>query len=202
MALLHSEQEILLTWITYEFSRMRFMRNNDRAMNAESYPTLRYPELYLLDGGYQSFYNQYGSVCCPSFGYTPMYDQQHSRDLRKFKTQVKSTVVEQRKCRTTWRATGKLFWPVAWWNNIPPATVCFQFCILDTVLHVKIYSTWIGCWSTVAGFRCRGVVAGSCCWSTVAGSLYRSTVAGSLYRGCCITYHVGLDGSFVLGLFS
>jgi len=89
--------------------RMRFMRNNDRAVNADSYPALRYPELYLLDGGYQAFHSQYGSFCYPAFGYTPMYDREHSGDLRLFKTQVKSTTVEQRKCRTTWRATGRLF---------------------------------------------------------------------------------------------
>ncbi|OUC47379.1 hypothetical protein D917_06977, partial [Trichinella nativa] len=41
------------------FSRYRFLRNFDRTTNRECYPNLYYPEIYLLDKGYNCFYKQY-----------------------------------------------------------------------------------------------------------------------------------------------
>lgn len=40
-------------------SLLRFLRNQDRALNEEVYPNLHYPELYLLEGGYKSFYENF-----------------------------------------------------------------------------------------------------------------------------------------------
>ena len=34
----------------------RFLRSKDRSANKDCYPHLHYPELYLLDGGYKSFF--------------------------------------------------------------------------------------------------------------------------------------------------
>ena len=34
----------------------RFLRKNDREANKECYPSLHYPEVYLLEGGYKAFY--------------------------------------------------------------------------------------------------------------------------------------------------
>ena len=34
----------------------RFLRNKDRDLNAENYPHLKYPEVYLLKDGYKAFY--------------------------------------------------------------------------------------------------------------------------------------------------
>ena len=34
----------------------RFLRSKDRLSNKDCYPNLHYPELYLLDGGYKSFF--------------------------------------------------------------------------------------------------------------------------------------------------
>jgi M-phase inducer tyrosine phosphatase len=43
----------------------KFIRNKDRAVNAERYPGLTYPELYILDGGYSSFFKDYRPRCFP-----------------------------------------------------------------------------------------------------------------------------------------
>jgi hypothetical protein len=39
--------------------RYRYLRSMDRSLNADVYPKLNYPEMYLLDGGYKNFYNQF-----------------------------------------------------------------------------------------------------------------------------------------------
>lgn len=38
---------------------MREIREKDRLINKHSYPNLYYPEMYLLEGGYKSFYESY-----------------------------------------------------------------------------------------------------------------------------------------------
>lgn len=40
-------------------SLLRFLRNQDRHLNKDIYPYLHYPELYLLEGGYKSFYENF-----------------------------------------------------------------------------------------------------------------------------------------------
>jgi hypothetical protein len=40
-------------------SLLRFLRNQDRSLNEHVYPSLFYPELYLLEGGYKSFYERF-----------------------------------------------------------------------------------------------------------------------------------------------
>lgn len=39
------------------FHRCRFLRNRDREINKDSYPSLTYPEVYILHGGYSNFFN-------------------------------------------------------------------------------------------------------------------------------------------------
>jgi len=48
------------------------------------YPQLYYPELYLLDGGYKSFYEQFADLCLPR-GYMPMLHTDHKDDLKHFR---------------------------------------------------------------------------------------------------------------------
>ena len=38
--------------------RCRFLRNKDRDIHRTCYPTLFYPELYILEGGYRDFFNE------------------------------------------------------------------------------------------------------------------------------------------------
>ncbi|XP_013163476.1 PREDICTED: M-phase inducer phosphatase 1-B-like isoform X3 [Papilio xuthus] len=58
----------------------RFLRSNDRAKNQENYPSLHYPEVYLLHEGYRAFYTRYPALC--SAGYTAMLDPRHRQQLR------------------------------------------------------------------------------------------------------------------------
>jgi len=70
-------------------SLLRFLRNQDRALNEHHYPKLFYPELYLLEGGYKLFYEQFTNFCEPQT-YKPMLHAEHSLDLKKFRAKAKS----------------------------------------------------------------------------------------------------------------
>ena len=37
----------------------RFLREQDRELNKDSYPKLNYPEVYVLEGGYKAFYEKH-----------------------------------------------------------------------------------------------------------------------------------------------
>ncbi|KAK3759224.1 hypothetical protein RRG08_054943 [Elysia crispata] len=67
----------------------RFLRQNDRDANKECYPFLHYPEIYLLEGGYKNFFENYPHLCEPQT-YKKMLDKNHSEDLRKFRAKCKS----------------------------------------------------------------------------------------------------------------
>ncbi|EPX74978.1 M phase inducer phosphatase Cdc25 [Schizosaccharomyces octosporus yFS286] len=51
-------------------------RNTDREMNSHRYPFLYYPEVYILHGGYKSFYENHRNRCNP-VNYVPMNDASH-----------------------------------------------------------------------------------------------------------------------------
>ena len=53
--------------------RLRNLRSVDRKINEMRYPTLFYPEVYLLDGGYKNFYRLHPEHCEPR-GYVEMQD--------------------------------------------------------------------------------------------------------------------------------
>ena len=69
--------------------RARFLRNLDRQVNAENYPHLNFPEIYIMAGGYKDFFMQYTEECTPQ-AYTPMLHQDHRNDLKKFRSKSKS----------------------------------------------------------------------------------------------------------------
>jgi len=69
--------------------RLRFLRNEDRASHADCYPRLRYPELYLLAGGYKAFYGSYSTLCRPC-AYKPMLHAEHASELRHFRLKSKT----------------------------------------------------------------------------------------------------------------
>ncbi|XP_069141000.1 M-phase inducer phosphatase-like [Argopecten irradians] len=75
---------------------MRFLRTQDRAQNEASYPTLTFPEIYLLDGGYKKFYHTDKTLCQP-MEYKPMIHPGHCGDLRHFRSRSKSWAVGERK---------------------------------------------------------------------------------------------------------
>ncbi|CAH8478460.1 unnamed protein product [Heterobilharzia americana] len=65
-----------------EFSSKRapelfqLLRNHDRTLNFSSYPALRYPQVYILHGGYAAFFKGYPHLCQPS-GYLQMHSRPH-----------------------------------------------------------------------------------------------------------------------------
>lgn len=68
---------------------LRFLRSQDRLINKDSYPKLFYPELYLLEGGYKSFYEQCAQYCEPQL-YKPMLHKDHVNDLKHFRAKTKT----------------------------------------------------------------------------------------------------------------
>ncbi|KAF5286222.1 hypothetical protein FQR65_LT02234 [Abscondita terminalis] len=67
----------------------RFLRKWDRFRNTDVYPALHYPEVYLLEGGYKRFYEQFSGMCVPE-AYLPMLHPGHSKDLKLFRAKSKS----------------------------------------------------------------------------------------------------------------
>ena len=55
----------------------RHVRKQDRATNAEQYPKLTYPEVYILDGGYSSFFAEHRGRCFPQ-NYVEMDAEEHA----------------------------------------------------------------------------------------------------------------------------
>jgi rhodanese-related sulfurtransferase len=68
---------------------LKFLRNQDRAANKNSYPKLFYPELYLLEGGYKAFYENI-KVHCEPMEYKPMLHEDHVQDLKHFRAKAKT----------------------------------------------------------------------------------------------------------------
>ncbi|XP_063392185.1 M-phase inducer phosphatase 2-like [Cydia fagiglandana] len=63
----------------------RFLRSSDREKNKENYPSLHYPEVYLLHEGYRAFYQRHPDLCSPA-GYTAMLDPKHRDLLRQHRS--------------------------------------------------------------------------------------------------------------------
>jgi M-phase inducer tyrosine phosphatase len=55
----------------------RHVRKQDRATNAEYYPKLTYPEVYILDGGYSAFFAEHRGRCFPQ-NYVEMDAKEHA----------------------------------------------------------------------------------------------------------------------------
>ncbi|KAF2115512.1 M-phase inducer phosphatase-like protein [Lophiotrema nucula] len=54
----------------------KFVRHEDRKVNSFRYPQLTYPEVYILDGGYSSFYESHRTRCFPQ-NYLRMDAKEH-----------------------------------------------------------------------------------------------------------------------------
>ncbi|XP_033632880.1 M-phase inducer phosphatase 2-like [Asterias rubens] len=73
---------------------LRFLRNKDRDANIDHYPTLYYPELYILYGGYKAFYENDKTMCEPQT-YLPMEHEDYREDCKTFKAKSKSWAGER-----------------------------------------------------------------------------------------------------------
>ncbi|XP_063704392.1 M-phase inducer phosphatase-like isoform X2 [Culicoides brevitarsis] len=67
----------------------RFLRNNDRLRNQDSYPALQYPEIYLLHGGYKDFFAAYPELCDP-IAYRPMLEPEFTDEYKHFRAKTRS----------------------------------------------------------------------------------------------------------------
>ncbi|XP_067935604.1 M-phase inducer phosphatase 1-A-like isoform X2 [Watersipora subatra] len=96
----------------------RFLRNLDRDINQECYPSLFHPELYLLEGGYKVFHQHHKDLCTPN-GYTPMLHKDFSEDLKTFRAKSKS-FDEKRGGLRTCSNLKQSYWVIAGSDSMKP----------------------------------------------------------------------------------
>ena len=89
-----------------EFSQNRgpqmasLFREKDRELNKMEYPNLYYPNVFILDGGYRKFFEEYPDYC--DGGYTKMLDDEHRtngdliRATNDFRKNVDKAMVQRR----------------------------------------------------------------------------------------------------------
>ncbi|KAL6423210.1 hypothetical protein ACFW04_010109 [Cataglyphis niger] len=87
------KRDILIFHCEFSWERgpnlSRLLRRMDREFNGERYPALFYPEIYLLQGGYEKFYGEQKEFCLPQ-DYKPMRHPNHEREFRFFRSKSKS----------------------------------------------------------------------------------------------------------------
>jgi hypothetical protein len=73
-------------------SRAQYIRQQDRSHNVAQYPKLTFPEVYILDGGYSSFFKNHRARCFPQ-NYVEMDAKEHElaceRGLNKMRQRSK-----------------------------------------------------------------------------------------------------------------
>ncbi|EMD66500.1 hypothetical protein COCSADRAFT_85248 [Bipolaris sorokiniana ND90Pr] len=93
-----SENTLLVLHCEYSAHRAplmaKFVRSQDRKENAHQYPFLSFPEVYILDGGYSSFFHAHATRCYPQ-NYLRMDAKEHEQSCErglnklKFKSRAK-----------------------------------------------------------------------------------------------------------------
>eukprot|EP01122_Echinamoeba_exundans_P004968 TRINITY_DN15167_c0_g1_i1.p1 TRINITY_DN15167_c0_g1~~TRINITY_DN15167_c0_g1_i1.p1 ORF type:complete len:504 (-),score=57.18 TRINITY_DN15167_c0_g1_i1:118-1629(-) len=71
------------------------LRNADRHQNHVHYPELCYPDIYLLDGGYKSFFESCKEYCNPC-AYLPMKDAAHKGECIAIRKEHKQQLLRTR----------------------------------------------------------------------------------------------------------
>ena len=66
----------------------RHLRGWDRNFNISSFPSLHYPEMYVLNKGYKGFFENHKSYCEPQH-YTTMLDEAHIEDYKFYQVKMK-----------------------------------------------------------------------------------------------------------------
>ncbi|KIK59856.1 hypothetical protein GYMLUDRAFT_74308 [Collybiopsis luxurians FD-317 M1] len=85
----------------------KHLRSKDRAANNHSYPKIYYPELYILEGGYCSYYKRSAHRCEPQ-GYVCMDDPQHAASRKGDLDQFRKTKFGRHKSYAYGDGAGKL----------------------------------------------------------------------------------------------
>ncbi|CAL4171945.1 unnamed protein product [Meganyctiphanes norvegica] len=97
----NQKRDILIFHCEFSANRgpksQRLMREKDRTAST-NYPALHFPEMYLLEGGYKVFYQQFPEMCTPQ-GYTMMVDPKHAQDLKHFRAKSKSWANDVKKLK-------------------------------------------------------------------------------------------------------
>ncbi|CAD6992716.1 unnamed protein product [Ceratitis capitata] len=65
------------------------LRSTDRERNTNCYPSLDYPEIYLLHNGYKEFFENHSELCDP-IDYRPMLEPAYNSAYRHFRAKTKS----------------------------------------------------------------------------------------------------------------
>ncbi|BGO97654.1 M-phase inducer phosphatase [Rhodotorula toruloides] len=67
----------------------KHLRNQDRLKNIAAYPNIHYPELYILQGGYEAYYKAFPQRCVGGYVVMdhPEHDAKRSLNLNKFRDQ-------------------------------------------------------------------------------------------------------------------
>lgn len=77
----------------------RYVRQQDRSANAEHYPRLTYPEVYILDGGYSSFFKEHQARCFPQ-NYVEMDDKAHAYTCEREMGKLRQTRAKLSRAQT------------------------------------------------------------------------------------------------------
>lgn len=86
---------------SYRAPRMALhVRRNDRALNKANYPALFYPEIYILEGGYKSFFQTCNTHCAPQ-NYVEMEHAQYKKLSVRLLNEFKSAFSEKRRSKST-----------------------------------------------------------------------------------------------------
>ncbi|XP_049823164.1 M-phase inducer phosphatase-like isoform X2 [Aethina tumida] len=95
----HNKRHILVFHCEFSSERgpnlYRYLRKEDRHRNEQEYPSLNYPEIYLLEGGYKNFFQYYSEMCIP-IAYKEMLHPEHEHDLRHFRQKSKTWNMDSR----------------------------------------------------------------------------------------------------------
>ncbi|KAI9183254.1 m-phase inducer phosphatase [Blastocladiella emersonii ATCC 22665] len=83
----------------------KHLRAQDRILNLERYPTVFYPEIYVLEGGYKQFFEEFPNRCDP-MAYLPM-------DATEFTDQCRQETAMRKLSRTTSQNSTDSFRPSA-----------------------------------------------------------------------------------------
>ncbi|CAG2193719.1 STG [Mytilus edulis] len=125
----NTQRDILIFHCEFSSERApklcRYLRNKDRELNSDKYPFLTFPELYILDGGYKSFYysNKPCANLCPSnnFGLIGffiksfpivqyVFDREVQKAKRKYWYTLQQELLLESKTdqQTFWKKIGKI----------------------------------------------------------------------------------------------
>jgi len=108
------------------------LRSWDRKKHEACYPTLLFPEMYLLEGGYRKFYEECADFCEPR-GYIEMRDQffiNECKEAMKFRNRSKSCSRISRSCTNILdllESESPLRNPMTMSGSVPSRSECSMF---------------------------------------------------------------------------